>query len=417
MFISLSADLQVKQRVAINTEAGWFIGTVKLTKTKYATVLCDDGDTLEVVKVISKEVMVLPVGTPKHKAALTKKALKELLADTSIVSTPRVKTRTVSVPDPEPEVKPTLIKPKPPARREIGVLAAPTSNTQHEPKVEADVSHARSPVEALGIIYEKQIRSSSNQATMRRFMLDLWTALNKEKFDGRLRPVKKLMVIPSNRNGLRAFWHPSYRLIVFGDLVFKAAWAKFHEVFLHEMCHQAVTDLDHGGKAVVQEEGGHGPAWQAWMHHVGLEAKRYDDSTFSEYMSDAEKELFDKNAESTMSVQALTIIRKQNHYEEIHRLKLHKVKDGTVGAFVTFSDGTTEEPHDSVVNKVTKDSRGVTLYQCWIYTAESKDVLFTVSEDDDKTPLFFMKEPRLKYRAYGRKLAEAVRRQARKEGR
>ena len=399
-FISLSADLQIKQRVAVNTEAGWFLGTVKITKIKYVTVKFDDGDTAEVSKTIDRsEVRVLPESTPKSKKSYTTAQLKALMDSLKVSDEP------VAAP---------IVKPKP---RQIGVTAPPTSSTQHAVKEEPDVSHVTDAVEALGIVYEAQIRNSTNAAIERRFMLDLWTALNKKSFNGQLRPVKKLMVIPSKRQGLRAFWHPRYRIIVFGDLVFKANWAKFHEVFLHEMCHQAVTDVDHSGVAKALPEGGHGPEWQAWMRKVGLEPKRYDDSTFSEYMTDDEKELFDRHAESAMSEQALSVIRKQNHYEEIAKQKLPRVKNGVVGALVVCSDGTTEEPFEAVITHVRKDSLGTTEYTCKVFISEFLGKTLIVAEDDDTMPLHFMKEPRLKYRATARRLAEEARKAARKEGR
>lgn len=427
ILVSLSAnELQVRDRVAVKTDAGWFIGTVVLTKIKYATIKFDDGDTAEVVKSPSaRDVKRLPAGYPKDKKSYKLKEINELIAAKEPIKPTKVKAeKTVTMkPRHEDEIiapTPVPLPPKPPVPtlRQIGVTAPATSDTKHKPKPTADVSHATNPVEQLGIVYETEMRGHKEAGKLRRFMLDLWTALNKEKFDGRLRPVKKLMVIPANgRHGMRAFWHPYYRLIVFTDLVFKSRWDKFHEVFLHEMCHQAVTDLNHNGKAVAQAEGGHGPDWQAWMVRVGLEPKRYDDSTFKEYMTEEDRALFEEKADHDMSEAALSIVRKKDHYEEIKTKRLPVVKNGPVGAYVVFSNGMTEEPLEGVITDYEMRG-GHKEYTVNVYIAELrfKDHVYIVREGDENQPLHFMKEPRLKYKAVARKLAEEARAIGRTKG-
>lgn len=426
ILVSLSASvLGEKDRVAVLTDAGWFVGTITAVKKKYASVQFDDGDTAEVLKDASaREVKVLPPGTKKIKKALLLKDIKVLLA-------PKVKAE-VKAEKPavrkafedeviqEPVVKPLPVRPAAPrpTMRQIGVTAPPTSNTKHEEKEQPAVDHPTDPVEQMRIVYETKIRNSSDQAAIRRFMLDLWTALNKQKFDGRLRPIKKFLVIPpKGRMGLRAFWHPYYRLIVFTTLVFKSRWDKFHEIYLHEMCHQAVTDLDYNGKAVALAEGGHGPEWQAWMHKVGLEPKRYDDSTFKEYMTEEERELFEKNASHEMSEEALSIVRKQEHYKAFKAQRLPPVKDGQVGAYVVFSTGISEEPLEAVITDY-RDVAGHREYTVTVYINElrTKDHVYIVRENDTNNPLHFMREPRLKYKAIARKLAEEARRIGRRSG-
>ena len=429
LLVSLSAsELQVKQRVAVNTDAGWFIGTVKLVKTKYATVLFDDGDTAEVLKVGgASDFRILPKDTPKSKRAYKLNEVRAMLEQKKVKESPvkALPELDDSLDDKhtvrEEQRAPTPLPPVP-RMRVIGqrpVEAAPVSDTKHEHKPLPDELTNHDPVEQLRIVYETQIRGSTNTSEVRRFMLDLWTALNKQKFDGHLRPIKKFLVIPpQGRQGLRAFWHSRYRILVFTTLVLKAKWDKFHEVFLHEMCHQAVTDVDHGGKAVaVGEDGGHGPVWQKWMIKVGLEPKRYDDSTFGEYMTEEERKLFDEHADNAMSVAALSIVRKKEHYDAMKSQRLIPVKNAQVGSFVTLSDGSTEEAAEGVVTYVRKDSRGVNLYTVKLYNDELKNKDWTLSEDDDKSPLFFIRDPKLKYRATARRWAEEARRIARKEGR
>jgi len=426
ILVSLSASaLGENDRVAVLTDAGWFIGTVTAVKKKYASVQFDDGDTAEVLKDASaREVKVLPAGTKKIKKALMLKDIKLLLAPKTATKTkaekPAVRKPFEDEVIQEPVVKPLPVRPAPPrpTMRQIGVVAPPTSNTKHEEKEQPAVEHPTDPVEQMRIVYESKIRNSHDHAAIRRFMLDLWTALNRHKFDNRLRPIKKFLVIPANgRTGLRAFWHPHYRLIVFTDLVFKSRWDKFHEIYLHEMCHQAVTDLDYNGKPMVLAEGGHGPEWQAWMRKVGLEPKRYDDSTFKEYMTEDERELFEKNASHEMSEQALAIVRKKDHYDKIKAQRLPPVKNGQVGAYVVFSTGVTEEPLEGVITDY-EEKNGHREYTVMVYIQElrTKDHVYVVRENDTNNPLHFMREPRLKYKAIARKLAEEARARGRKAG-
>lgn len=427
ILVSLSAsELKTKDRVAVKTDDGWFIGTVVLTKVKYATVKFDDGDTAEVLKSpSSSEVKLLPA-VPKNKRALKLKEVNELIASAKEPEAAKVRKEVPKAKVMKPRHEDERIEHKAPlppkapvpVLRQIGVTAPATSDTKHEPKPVADVSHATTPVEQLGIVYESEMRGHKEAGKLRRFMLDLWTALNREKFDGKLRPVKKLMVIPaSGRHGMRAFWHPYYRLIVFTDLVFKSRWDKFHEIFLHEMCHQAVTDLHHNGKPMVMEEGGHGPEWQAWMRKVGLEPKRYDDSTFSEYMTEEDRALFEEKADHAMSEAALSIVRKKEHYDSIKAARLPLVKNGPIGAFVTFSYGMIDTALEGVITDF--ENRGGNLeYTVHVYNSElqAKDHVFIVRENDPNLPLHFMKEPKMKYRAVARKLAESARALGRKMG-
>jgi predicted SprT family Zn-dependent metalloprotease len=425
-FISLAAnELKVKQRVAVNTEAGWFIGTVKLVKTKYATVKFDDGDIAEVPKLgTANDFRVLPSDTPVSKKAYKANEIRAMLQNTAKKESVKVK-NAVPAPDNALDdkhsrnvVEPQAPKlPPVPKMRVIGqrpIEQAPNSNTQHETKPPVEHMTNDDPVEQLRIVYEGQIRASTNVSAIRRFMLDLWNVFNKTKFDNKLRPVKKFLIIPAQgRMGLRAFWHSKYRILVFTNLVMKANWDKFREIFLHELCHQAVTDVEYGGKPHgLGPEGGHGPDWQAWMRKVGLEPNRYDNSTFSEYMTEEEKALFEENADNAMSTYALNVVRKKDHYDRFKEAKLVRVKNAQVGSFITLSDGTTEEPAEGVVVAV----KGNGEYGLIMYTDELRGKEWLVDENDPERPLYFIRDPKIKYRALARRMAEAARREARKHG-
>jgi hypothetical protein len=67
--------------------------------------------------------------------------------------------------------------------------------------------------------------------------------------------------------------------------VFNAGQEKFLEIFVHEMCHQAVSEIDR----VVDINKGHGPYWKAWMVKSGIPPSRYDYTDAQEYMNDEER--------------------------------------------------------------------------------------------------------------------------------
>lgn len=91
----------------------------------------------------------------------------------------------------------------------------------------------------------------------------------------------------------RGHWHAKLRELAMSRRVFNAGEVKFLEVFLHEMCHQAVTDVD----KAIDPNGGHGPRWTAWMQKCGIPASRYDYTAATEYMDDDEKFAHQKTME------------------------------------------------------------------------------------------------------------------------
>lgn len=128
-----------------------------------------------------------------------------------------------------------------------------------------------------------------NPAYRIKFMNNLWTYFNSAKFGGKLHKPKSIQLMPNTRNGnnlrTRGRWYPSHRILEMAPRTFNAHMEFFAEIFLHEMCHQAVTDVN---KERSNEDGGHGPSWQTWMRHVGLNPRRYDPNPNEVYMDHRE---------------------------------------------------------------------------------------------------------------------------------
>jgi hypothetical protein len=129
------------------------------------------------------------------------------------------------------------------------------------------------PEELIELFYQAQ----SNHAKRIPFMKSLWLFFNKEKFGNQLKiPTFGLL----NDDKTRGLWTygSNIRKISLSEIVFNARPAFLCETFLHEMCHQAATEISKIRNA------GHGHVWKSWMVKVGLKPRVYDESDSVEYM-------------------------------------------------------------------------------------------------------------------------------------
>ena len=136
------------------------------------------------------------------------------------------------------------------------------------------------------------------------FMQHLWTHLNTTKFGNKLKlpNLEHMRTVPNVYLRTRAYWQSGSRRLVVSPRMFNLPLAGFVEIFLHEMCHQAVSDLDWATmsseeKSAHHKEAGHGPNWKAWMVKVGLNPLRFDPRDNMQYQGDSEsikKELLRK---------------------------------------------------------------------------------------------------------------------------
>lgn len=124
------------------------------------------------------------------------------------------------------------------------------------------------------------------------FMKRAWSYYNRKHFANELKPCK--FVVGKNmgvgfRN--RGLWRPSQRDLQISQRVFNAPFDVFTEVFVHEMCHQAVTDIDRADFAPDNiSEKGHGTNWKVWMRRCGLNPERYDKTDAVKYMTTQEQQ-------------------------------------------------------------------------------------------------------------------------------
>jgi len=114
----------------------------------------------------------------------------------------------------------------------------------------------------------------NSRTAMLLVMKQIWRELNKAKFNSQLKePAFGLMRNMGSSMRVRGRWWPRKKLLEMSPRAFNAESEVFLEVFLHEMCHQATSDIS---EVYGEAEGGHGPVWKSWMVKVGLNPNRYD---------------------------------------------------------------------------------------------------------------------------------------------
>lgn len=129
-----------------------------------------------------------------------------------------------------------------------------------------------------------------NKVAVGMFLKQFWKWANEEKFEGRLpKPAefKILREISGRQFRSRGLWYSRRRILAISPRLFYAPIELAAETIIHEMCHQAVTDLD---KVHSMVEQGHGIEWKTWMVRVGLNPKRYDVNENQVYMSKHERD-------------------------------------------------------------------------------------------------------------------------------
>jgi len=137
---------------------------------------------------------------------------------------------------------------------------------------------------------EEEFKRPRNTDLMKfNFIKHCWEVYNKEKFQGRLPKCNFELtrkVDPKNMR-VRGMWIPTTRTLRVSPNIFNAKYEVFREILLHEMAHAAVTDLDH--VLIEPIEKGHGPLWKKWMVHIGLDPRRFDPNTNTEYMPEGKE--------------------------------------------------------------------------------------------------------------------------------
>ena len=158
--------------------------------------------------------------------------------------------------------------------------------------------------------YAKAQESSPSVRTA--FMKALWQELNGTKFQSAM-TMPNMRFLKDMGDKLRKYghWSKRNRELAFAPKLFNAPLDIFLETFLHEMCHQAVSEID---KVEDNTAGGHGPNWVAWMRKVGLDPRRYNNNDPALYIHSDERDQFvQKQAERKAQI--------ENHKKELETKK------------------------------------------------------------------------------------------------
>ena len=123
------------------------------------------------------------------------------------------------------------------------------------------------------------------------FMVEHWHNYNKKYFNGQLAlPVFYVMRnLGSTKFRGLGRWIPSKRELALSPRAFTSEKA-FHTTFVHEMCHQAVSEIDRVNESNINR--GHGPVWSRWMRHCGLDPQQFANT--DDYRTDEENAELDR---------------------------------------------------------------------------------------------------------------------------
>lgn len=136
------------------------------------------------------------------------------------------------------------------------------------------------------------VAADSTDAAKMRYMEMVWNKANEMLFDSKMRQptIRFLKEQKTTSFRRRGQWAAHVRELAMSRRVFNAGEEKFLEIFVHEMCHQAVSEIDRVREDIAQ---GHGPRWINWMVRCGIPPSRYDYTKVDAYMSDEEKAKFE----------------------------------------------------------------------------------------------------------------------------
>lgn len=202
--------------------------------------------------------------------------------------------------------RPDIVKKKPPSEIELK-------------KQERDNSHAVRVAESLPEHLVKPFDlARANRNYAQQWMFKLHDYFSQKYFAGKLeRPhIGFLRGVDINNMRKRAHWSSRKRALEFHPALIHGTFASFIETFVHEMCHQAVTDIN---RTVEHEQKGHGPLWSGWMRRCGLLPLRFDDKPNSFYKSEKIIQTEQKKEHELKSYE--DEIERTHHRPDFHQLE------------------------------------------------------------------------------------------------
>jgi len=144
-----------------------------------------------------------------------------------------------------------------------------------------------------------------NREVLKRFIYNLYFRFNKKFFNNKLKiPIIRVGDVYGHNDGSLGFWNSIERVFYIDSKLFNSNFNNLEETVLHEMCHQAVDDIDKIHPLISPEDNktvwtekeakkfialGHGKEWKKWMRHCGLKPEIFFDSIVNKINYDKEK--------------------------------------------------------------------------------------------------------------------------------
>lgn len=390
ILISLSAvkNFAPGTRVAVEFDKDdWSVGTVVKTTPTGWKIDFDYGEKNRLIKATDGRIQEVA----------QKRSLKKPLTYAQVKALKPARTAPKPVVKATPAVK---TKPTKPARPPVADTEPKETLEEHRltkefgrPQLWSKLDHKSGRTEKLGYIH------------------DLWNTANHKLFGGKLpepAAIKMTRDAGERTQGL-GVWYPLKRILGFSPRLFIAPEHRVVETVIHEMCHQAVSEID---RVVDRSRGGHGPAWQAWMRKCGLDPNRYA-SGQDDFLTQEEKDARQKRLDT---LQVAREAAKNSGMVQMTLAHLRTLPRAVM--YVNSTTGTTHKglavgPHDRAAKRIMVISEPTLRH--WVNVPTTW--LHLLPEGPDKTryesPAFKETAVNLLQYVEQRKLLKALRRSSR----
>ena len=325
LLISLTATVKFEagQRVAVEFGPNdWSIGTiVKATPTGFK-IDFDYGDLGKLIK--STQGRVIKVDQKrKLKKALTYAEVKVLKAKpepkkpaVKIVGTTVKPTKATNSPKPVVPVKPaTTPKVK---------TVAPVDPEANEADTKEEITLAHK----VGNEHLFKTAQAGKNPDKIKYMEFVWGRANDLLFANKMN--KPLFAVLKNM-GITHFkglggWNAGLRRLRVSPRLFNATQSHTIATIVHEMCHQAVSDIERTSEG----NGGHGPIWESYMRKCGLVPSRYSKTDRMEFLTEEERSMVSQQK-----------AMRENAHKTVDQPKLsaHELKAGTAAQYFSAKEG------------------------------------------------------------------------------
>jgi len=213
--------------------------------------------------------------------------------------------------DPEPPTEPfkPLRAPKPSTKvKKLTIQIEPEPKLPQKNEPDLSSIHPQD-VQLTKLVGDPSMfaKAKGKRSAMLAYIERVYDNANKRLFGGKLhRPhLHLLKAVSVEKFRLRGQYSYGKRLMQISPNLFGSGKEPLVvTTIVHEMCHQAVYELDRIGGAALKAEGGHGPNWRRWMVNVGLTPARFSKYDNAAFMDEATKQRVEQKKETIRSTKS-----------------------------------------------------------------------------------------------------------------